>query len=320
MEKLEDYKKKYGEIYHKLYLIEDVQKSTNIYSDLYFFEVYLRYNVNKELTRVYGENWQDSDKDETENKNGYRELKYDKQLLNHFNITLDKMQEFNDKYDRKDKLSLGFWVKLFGKKFHERYINGTIDLKKIFPAIPLTDNINPEKKTRDIKEIHKDLMKICDFRNKIFHFEAEHLLPKIQEYKELIQKYIKYLGCDKVFLNTGGVPRYGTGESYLDDIQLESNAEREYINNIQKKYNNIDIINTILYDYIDFSCEDSANDCNIGIEKKIDICNNRIKIIVVKKNEDKSFYDNKIDNKTKFITTLEELPNLLNTIQNDNAN
>ena len=224
MEKLEDYKKKYGEIYYKLHLIEDVNRSKNIYSDLYFFEVYLRYNVNEEFKRVYGRFWQNLDE--------YKILKYKKNLLEYFNITVDEMIAFNNIYKIGDDLSLGFWIKLFGKKFHQKYIDKTIDLKKIFPAMPLKDDNNPEKKTRDITEIYKDLQKIRDFRNKIFHFEAEALLPKIEEYKELIQKYIKYLDCDDIFLN----------RNIFDSNSLKNKVEKEYIKNCTKLYNNVDIV------------------------------------------------------------------------------
>ena len=374
MEKIEYYKNK-DNIFYKYNLIKDDNKFGEAYQDLYFFEVYLRYNIDKEFKRVFGENWQENEM--------FKKLQYDQNLLQHFNITMEEMDKFLLAYNKPKSPSLGFWTKLFSSQFHDTlYNNNKILIANIFPGL--------KKEDKKPKKIHKDLEKIRIFRNKVFHFEAEKYLDNIEEEKDRIVYYTKALACDDFFINKGQYSKiywknfeenyqYYTVDYSFDascdniknipnvlnfeiiSLLYDKESQHGTVSNFYFRYNNFNIIGMI-YDYYDKikmdneikeinyqlidenqinidnfinnifdNCKSSLSsnsyykECDLYEDGEIKIeCDFNIIILseylfeLLIRNKDK--IDNIFDNKTKFITTLKDLPNLLNKIANDNAN
>ncbi len=136
MEKLEHYKKKYGDIHYKLQLLKDVQKFQDLYADLYFFEVYLKYNIDREFAKHFGTDWK-------------------------ADIRFWKSKDKHKKFTENNEITLGFWVALFNTRINQ--YDGKIKIKNIFKDINLGFN-----------KIYTELKDIRDFRNAIFILMLKH--------------------------------------------------------------------------------------------------------------------------------------------------
>lgn len=310
MKKLKYYQEQ-DSIFYKLNLIKDVEKCQDVYADLHFFEIYLMHNIHQEYSKHYGEDWK-NDNQFWKNGNSF------------------EYQQFIDN----GKITLGFWVYLFRNNPHKYFKEssnnkGNISLKNIFPGL------SPKKLTHKI--IHSDLQKIKNFRNVIFHFDIESFIldknnkptktryiDEFKYYQELTQEYTEALACDKVFLHRKEENIYThLIQDYISKIDGVTRIFEYIGNNLDKK----DIwcvfkmeykknIIRIIYPY--------ASIGDIFDVSKL-VTNNDINIIIYnEKMHDWAVfllsYDKYRRDNGTCITTLEELPNLLNTIQNDNAN
>jgi hypothetical protein len=150
----EKFKEQYG-VYSQYYYLIKIKECEKMYSFLYIFETTLKNKLEKELIRLFGEEWKSKD------------------------IFLGIREK--DKHGKIKEITLGFWVKIFSSYYHELIWNKGDAIKNTFPFLE-------DKKT---KNIYKDLQKIKAFRNKIFHFEYDiENITFIQENQDLVNKYI----------------------------------------------------------------------------------------------------------------------------------
>lgn len=161
MKKLNFYKAKFEEYEYKKYFLGDITVCSKAYAKLYLLESFLQHNIENAFIKTFGNDW----------------------------------QLFQSIY-QKDKVTMGFWVKLFSGKFHDSlYISGRVDIKQIFPGF--------KKYDLSLKKIFHDLDGIRKFRNNIFHFDYNmELLHKSLDFQEsikIIDKYIYGLSCDGLF-------------------------------------------------------------------------------------------------------------------------
>lgn len=307
MKKLKYYQEQ-DSIFYKLNLIKDVEKCQSAYGDLHFFEIYLTHNIDKEYSKHFGEDWK-NDNQFWKNGNSF------------------EYKQFIDN----EKITLGFWVYLFRNNPHKYFKEssnnkGNISLKNIFPGL------TPKKLTHKI--IHSDLQKIKNFRNVIFHFDIESFIldknnqptkiryiDEFQYYQELVQEYTEALACDDIFLNKGYFcltdkqkKEYREDIQYLSELNNITDFSLIHYNEVSFKINNKLISCSIWYNDIYEECVDIASSMINQAKYDINICIFDYTFKNILRNP------NLYKTKNKFITTLEELPNLLNTIQNDNAN
>ena len=114
---------------------------------------------------------------------------------------------------------------------------------------------------------------------------------------------------------------------YYDKIKMDSEIKEINDQLIYEDQINIDNFIDDIFDNCKFALSSNSyyKECDLHEDGEMKIeCD--FNIIILSEylfellNSHKDKIDNISDNKTKFITTLEELPNLLNKIQNDNAN
>jgi hypothetical protein len=309
MKKLKYYQEQ-DRIFYKLNLINDVKKCQDVYADLHFFEIYLTHNIDKEYSKY---------KDY-----GYENWKNDSQFWKNGNSF--EYKQFIDN----EKITLGFWVYLFRNKpshyFKEssKKNAGKISLKNIFPGL------TPKKLTHKI--IHQDLQKIKNFRNVIFHFDIESFIfdkdnkptgkryiDEFEDYKKLVQEYTEALACDDIFINKinfdfSETLEYQEDIRYLSTLENISDFSLIHYNEVSFKINNKLIGCSIWHNDIYEECVDIASSMINQNKYDINICifDYNFKNILRNPNLYKS--------KNKFVITLDDLPNLLNKIANDNAN
>jgi hypothetical protein len=129
--------------------------SKNAYIPLSVLEVALRNSIDRFLSDTVGSQWYENEIFLT--KDGIKKVEEAKNILQSRREEISKNKVIAE-------LSLGFWVNLFKKPYDKKMrIN---DLKKIFPNLP-----HPKEQFINREIIFKELNRIRNFRNRIFHHE-----------------------------------------------------------------------------------------------------------------------------------------------------
>ncbi len=153
--RMEKYFKKYDDTDKAIMHYQcNIELSEAFYPCINVFEVLLRNNVSRELTKTFGkEDWyvQFASTPGLINLNKY---------VTQANKQIAGRKEYSSTPKIIAELTLGFWVSLFNVEY-ERIL--WKDLRKAFPNMP--------KKERQRKKVAPPLNRFRTFRNRIFHHE-----------------------------------------------------------------------------------------------------------------------------------------------------
>ena len=186
METIEFYKEKYSNHTggYRFYFLSNIENCGKMYSKLFYLETFLKQNVNSIFCKKYGNDWKDLDL--------FKKIK-------------------------KEKITFGFWVKLFDGQFHDPlYSSKQINIMEIFPNFIVFDKI--KKLDRGLSKIYNDLNEIRKFRNDIFYFDYKienrynnNMQNHFLFINKLINEYIKGLSVDTIMTD------YITDIHFYDD-------------------------------------------------------------------------------------------------------
>jgi hypothetical protein len=153
--RMEQYFKRYTDLEKAIMHYQcNIELSEAFYPCIHVFEVLLRNNINRELTKLFGrEDWYDQFTSVPGLTDLYKYItQADKQIAGR--------KELSCSSKIVAELTLGFWVSLFNVEY-ERIL--WKDLRKVFPNMP--------KKDRQRKKIAPPLNRFRTIRNRIFHHE-----------------------------------------------------------------------------------------------------------------------------------------------------
>ena len=145
----------------------DIEIARHLYKSLHFLEVFIRNRIDRELSKVFTEDW----------IFGITDFPFSER-------SLSQLSEI--KYKKRDaiisNISFGFWTGLFHSSYHHPLWIKKSLVAKTFPYFKTEE--------RGLKQIELELDKIRRLRNRIFHFEPLFQMNLIED-EALLLKYIK---------------------------------------------------------------------------------------------------------------------------------